>query len=93
MVGAAVAELELVGLAAEGEAQDLVAEADAEDRRLADEFADLRGLVFERLGIAGAVREEDAVGLQGEHIFGEVSGGDDGDACSRCGPGGGGCCA
>ena len=47
-----------------------MAEADAEDRRLADQFADLRGLVLERLGIAGAVREKHAVGLERQHVFG-----------------------
>ncbi len=70
MIGAAVAEFQFVGLAAEGEAEDLVAEADAEDRRLADEVADVADLGFERLGIAGTVREEDAVGLEREHVFG-----------------------
>ena len=34
LVGAAVAELQLEGLAAAGQAQDLVAQADAEDRHL-----------------------------------------------------------
>ena len=39
MVGAAVAELELEGLAAEGLAEDLVPEADAEDRDARDSAA------------------------------------------------------
>ena len=39
LVGAVVAELELVGLAAERQAQDLMAEADAEDRLLAEQLA------------------------------------------------------
>ncbi len=37
MIRAAVAELELVGLAAEREPEELVAEADAEDRHFADQ--------------------------------------------------------
>ena len=41
MIRAAMAELQLVGLAAEREAEDLMAEADAEDRRLADQLADV----------------------------------------------------
>ena len=41
LVAAAVAELELVGAAADGEAEELVAEADAEDRQLGrDQLAD-----------------------------------------------------
>src|ERR1035438_5024585 len=41
MVGAAMSELQLVGFAAEGEAEQLVAQADAEDGLLADELADV----------------------------------------------------
>ena len=63
MVRAAMAELQLVGLAAECEAQDLVAKTDAEDRLLPDQFPDLPRLIDQRLGIAGTVGEEDAVGL------------------------------
>ena len=37
LVAAVMAELELVGLAAEGEAQKLLAQADAEDRFLAEQ--------------------------------------------------------
>ena len=40
VVGAAVAEGQLVGLEADGAAEQLVAEADAEDRALADQLAD-----------------------------------------------------
>src|SRR6266571_1362616 len=39
VVRAVVAELELEGLSSEGQTEDLVAEADAENRRLADETA------------------------------------------------------
>ena len=46
LVEAAVAELELVARATEGEAHQLMAEADAEHRPLADQFANLGGLGF-----------------------------------------------
>ena len=55
MVGAAVAELQLVGLAAQREAEDLMAEADAEDGRFADQAAHVVDLGVQRFGIAGAV--------------------------------------
>ena len=70
MVAAAVAELELVGLAAEGQAEELVAEADAEDRDLADEMADVVLRVRHRLRIAGAVREQHAVVAAVEDLLG-----------------------
>ena len=54
-------------LPAEGQPEDLVAEADAEDRHLADEPAHRLDEVGHRLGIAGPVGEEDAVGLPLEH--------------------------
>src|SRR6266849_11131246 len=63
MVGAVVAELELVGAAPEGQAQDLVAEADAEDRQLADELAHRFHEVRHGFGIAGAIGEKEPVGL------------------------------
>src|ERR1019366_2138884 len=49
VVGAAMSELELVGFAAEGQAEQLVTEADAENGLLADEFADVADLGDERL--------------------------------------------
>ena len=65
-----MAELQLVGLAAQRQAENLMAQADAEDGLLADQLAHLLRLGFERLGIAGAVREKHAVGLQRQHVFG-----------------------
>src|SRR3954470_956536 len=70
MICSAMAELELVGLASQREPQNLVAEADAEDRRFAHQLANLLSLMREGLGIAGSVRKEHAVGLQGEDILG-----------------------
>ena len=68
VVRAAVAELELVGLAAAGEAEDLVAEADAEGRQRVDEGLRRLDRVGARLGVAGAVREEDALGRERERV-------------------------
>ena len=65
VVGAAVAEGQLVGLEADGAAEQLVAEADAEDRPLADQLADGLDDVAERRRVAGAVGEEDDVGVLG----------------------------
>jgi len=64
MIAAVVTKLELVGFAAEGEADELMAQADAEDGCAAGELADALLRVDDGLGIAGAVGEEDAVGLE-----------------------------
>src|SRR5437868_5453240 len=69
MVRAAVPEFELVGLAAQGKAEDLLAQADSENRLPADELLDFTDLIFERLGIARTVREEDSVGLESQDVF------------------------
>ena len=80
LVAAAVTEFEFVGCGAHGEAEELVAEADAEDGFLADEF--FQGVldVGDGFGVAGAVGDEDAVGFEVEDFFGGGEGGDDGDA-------------
>ena len=75
LVAAAVAELELEGLAAERVAEHLVAEADAEDRFFPDQLAELGVDVGERRGIAGAVGEENAVGVLRQHLGGGGGGG------------------
>ena len=46
MIGAAVAELQLVGLAAERQAEKLMPQADAEDRNLSHELADIAPPAF-----------------------------------------------
>ena len=51
-------------------AEQLVAEADAEHRPLADQLADGVDDVAERRRVAGAVGEEDEVGVLGEHLLG-----------------------
>ena len=64
-----MAELQLEGAAAESQAAELMAEANAEDRHAAEQLANIRDGVGDRLGIAGAIREKNAVGLQREHVF------------------------
>jgi hypothetical protein len=79
MVGTVVAKFQLVRFAAQREAAELVAEADAEDRHAAGKVADIFDSEGGWLGIAGAVGEENTVGLHGEDIFGRGLRGDDGD--------------
>ena len=67
MVGAVVAERQLVGAPAGGQPEDLVAEADPEHRHAAEEAAHRLDQVGHALGIAGTVGEKDAVGLALEH--------------------------
>src|SRR3954462_412330 len=70
MIAAAVAEFQLECFGAAGEAEELVAEADAEDWLLAEEAADRADGVFERFGIAGTVGEEAALGVVAQDFFG-----------------------
>ena len=63
-------EFQFVRLAANGQAQQLVAQANAEHRLAADQLANVGHLGDQRFGIAGAVRQENAVGRQAEHVFG-----------------------
>ena len=61
MVRAAVAERELEGLVPGREREQLVAQADPEYRHAPDELGEGRDLALERLGVAGAVREQHGV--------------------------------
>ena len=70
MVGAAVAEGQLVGLQADRLAQQLMAEADPPHRPLADDAAHGLHDVVERRRVAGAVGEEDEVGVAGQQLLG-----------------------
>jgi hypothetical protein len=56
-----------------------VPEADAEDRNVAGELANIFMGVRNRFGIAGTVREKDAVGLEVENVFGGSVRGNHGD--------------
>src|SRR5262249_27556416 len=69
MIDAVMSELELVGLAAQGQSEHLVSEADSEDRSLADQLADVLRLALQGLVISRAVREEHAVGIEREDFF------------------------
>ena len=69
LIAAVVAELELVSLAAEREPHDLMAEANPEDRFLADELAYVFFGIRHGVGIAGTVGEKNAVGIQRQNIF------------------------
>ena len=79
LVAAAVAEFEFVSGSAHGEAEELMAEADAKDGFLADEFFEGGLDVGDGFGIARAVGDEDAGGFVGEDFLGSGGGGDDGD--------------
>src|SRR5947209_13698450 len=70
MVPAPVAERQLEGARAEGAAEDLVAEADPEDRLLADEFPRRLHDVAEPRGITRSRREGDPIRLRGEELLG-----------------------
>src|SRR5579862_8581459 len=72
VIGAAMAEMHFFGLGAQRQGQKLMAEADAEERNLGrQELLDLRHGIDPRCRrIAGAVGEEDAVGLVAENLFG-----------------------
>src|SRR4051794_8184609 len=71
MIGAVMALMHLRRLGAERDRQHLMSEADAEERLAGlDELADLRNrIVAGRRRIAGAVRQEYAVGIEGENFF------------------------
>ena len=68
VVGAAVAERQLEGLQADRAAQQLVAEADAAHRPLADELAHGLDDVVQRRWVAGPVGQEDRVGVAGQQL-------------------------
>ncbi len=70
MVAAMVAKFEFISLAAECEADELMAEANAEYRLTAGQFADIFLRVGDRLGVARPIREEDAVGVERENFLG-----------------------
>ena len=69
MVAAVMSELELVGLAAECKADELMSQADAKDRRAPHQAADIILRVVAWLRIAGTVGEKNAIRLERQHIF------------------------
>src|SRR4051794_29492153 len=82
MVAAAMSELQLVRAAAEREAEELVAEADAEDRDLPDEMADVLLRVRHRLRIARPIRKHHAVEALREDFVRVGRGGIDSDVAT-----------
>src|SRR5437870_3911858 len=82
LVPPVVPELELERPPAEREAHDLVAEADAEHWHLAEELGDDLAHAGDGVGVARPVREEDAVGAEGEDVAGGRGRGDDADAAA-----------
>jgi len=75
MIAAVVAELELVGFAAEGEADELMAEADAEDGRAAGEAADVVLGIRDGLGSPGPLERKTPSGLRARTSSAEVCAG------------------
>src|SRR5436305_443862 len=80
MIAAVVSEFEFESFAAERNAGKLMSEADAENRLASHKAADVVDRVGARLGIAGAVGEEDAIRLERENVFCWRLRGDDGYA-------------
>ena len=70
MVRTVMAELQLEGLTAKSQSANLMAEADPEDRNLADELSDRLNGVFHWFGVARTIGKKDAIGLHSEHVFG-----------------------
>ncbi len=69
MVGAAVAELHLEGLGAVGQRNQLMSHADTEDRQLAPELFHQLDHRSHVLRVAGAVRQHEAVGMEGHDLL------------------------
>ena len=87
MVRAMVALMHLFSLCANGKAEHLVAEADAEDRQVGlDEVLDDRNGIFARRGrVSGAVGQEHAIRLQRQDVFSRSLGRNDGDLAIETG--------
>ena len=78
-----VAEVHFQGFCADGEADELVSQADAEDGFAAcHQFLHGFDGVGTRFGVARAVGEEHAVGVERQHVFRAGLGWDDGQAAA-----------
>ena len=82
LVGASMAEFELVGFATQCEAKELVAQTNAKCGAFLDECFDVLDGISDRFWIAGAVGEKDAVGVNFEQLVGGCVGGKDGDVAA-----------
>ncbi len=86
LVEAPVTKFELEGFGSKGEAEDLVAHADAEDRgRQVEEFLNGFDALGDDGGIPRAVGEEDAVGVVAEDLVDRAVDGHDDDAAAMAG--------
>ena len=69
MIGTMMPELQFESLAAQRQPAQLVTEADAKNGHAAHQLSNIFDRVADGLRITGAIREEDAVRLEGENIF------------------------
>src|SRR2546421_4152818 len=69
MVCPPMAELQLEGPSAERQSEKLVAQTNAEDRLLIDQQPETLDRVMNGGRISRSVREEDAVGIEGENVL------------------------
>src|SRR5208282_5729593 len=79
MIRTVMSEFQLERLSAEGEATQLVPEANPEDGHAPDKLADVCNRIGDGLGVAGAVRQENTARLHREDIFAGSSCWNDGD--------------
>ena len=73
-VGAMIAERQLDSPAPQGQTEQLMTEADTEDRFFTDQLPDLLLHLYERFRITGTVGEEDSVRVHGQSLFGRERG-------------------
>jgi hypothetical protein len=77
VIGAMVAEFQLEGLAPQGEAAELMAQADPENGDAAGELLNIFDSVSDGLGVTGTIGKKDAIGPQFEDVVrGSVCGND-----------------
>ena len=69
LVATAMTEFQLVGLAAQRNREQLVAEADAKEWNLAEQLADVLLGISDRLRVSWSVAEENAIGLHRQNFF------------------------
>src|SRR5260370_4690595 len=69
MISAVVAEFQLEGLPSERNSGELMSQADSENRLPSHQAPNVVDGIRAGFGIARAIREEHAVGLQGEHFL------------------------
>src|SRR2546429_4976197 len=70
MISAVMSKFQLVGFSAQGDARQLMPQADTEDGLASHEASDIVHRVCAGLGITWAIGQKHAVRFQREHIFG-----------------------